>query len=56
MKNSSSCETAEPMDTDYIELSLEGLEETKVAINGIGSLISSSCIPSLCSAGLLEFA
>merc|ERR550539_629572 len=37
-----------PTDTDYVELSLSGLEEAKTAINQIGSVVSSSCIPSLC--------
>ena len=40
-----------PADTDYIELSLEGLEEAKTTINGIGNIVSSSCIPSECVAG-----
>ena len=40
-----------PADTDYVELSLTGLEEAKTAISQIGNLISSSCIPSRCLAG-----
>ena len=40
-----------PTDTDYVELSLAGLEEAKTAINQIGSLVSSSCIPSQSLAG-----
>ena len=45
------CESATPADTDYIELSLTGLEEAKTAINSVGSLVSSSCIPAMCQAG-----
>ena len=56
MKNSSNCEASSPVDTDYVELSWEGLEEAKDGINSIGTLTSSSCIPSLSSAGLLGLA
>ena len=52
LKNSSNCEASVPVDTDYVELSLEGFDEVKDSINSIGTLISSSCIPSLSSAGL----
>ena len=55
LKNSSTCEASLPIDTDYIELTWEGLEEVKENINSIGALISSSCIPSLsCAGSLLE--
>jgi hypothetical protein len=53
LKNNSNCEASIPIDTDYVELSLEGLDEAKETINSIGALISSSCIPSLSSAGLV---
>ena len=52
MKNSSDCEASVPIDTDYVELSLDGFDEVKESINSIGTVISSSCIPSLSSAGL----
>jgi len=51
LKNTPSFEAAVPIDSDYIELSWERLEDAKDSINSIGSLISSSCIPSLSSAG-----
>ena len=53
LKNGSNCEASVPIDTDYVELSMEGFDEAKDTINSIGTLISSSCIPSLSSAGLL---
>ena len=56
LKNTPSFEAAVPIDSDYIELSWERLEDAKDSINSIGSLISSSCIPSLSSAGLLQIA
>ena len=55
LKNSSNCEASLPIDTDYVELSWDGLDTAKETINSIGTLISSSCIPSLSSAGLLGF-
>ena len=51
MKAVQDCDSVLPVDTDYVELSLTGLEEAKSAISQIGDLISSSCIPSLCIAG-----
>ena len=54
LKNTSTCEECLPVDTDYVELSWDGLEEAKETINSIGGLISSSCIPTLSSAGLLR--
>jgi len=51
LKNSSNCEASLPIDTDYVELSWDGLDAAKETINSIGTLISSSCIPSLSSAG-----
>ena len=51
MKGLQDCDSVLPIDTDYVELSLTGLEEAKSAITQIGNLISSSCIPSLCLAG-----
>ena len=53
LKNSSNFEASLPIDTDYVELSLEGFDEAKDTINSIGTVISSSCIPSLSSAGLV---
>ena len=51
LKNSSTCEASLPIDTDYIELTWDGLDEVKDNISSIGALISSSCIPSLSCAG-----
>jgi len=39
-----------PADTDHVELSWEGLQTARSAITAVGGLISSSCIPSLCTA------
>jgi len=51
LKSSADCQASVPIDTDYIELSWDGFDEAKEAINNIGNLTSSSCIPLMCSAG-----
>lgn len=40
-----------PSDTDYVELTLSGLEEVRTAISQVGSLVSSSALPAMCRAG-----
>ena len=51
LKTIQQIESRTPADTDYIELSLAGLEDAKTVINQIGNIVSSSCIPSQCLAG-----
>jgi hypothetical protein len=53
LKNTYNVEASLPIDTDYVELSLEGFDEAKDTINSIGTVIGSSCIPSLSFAGLV---
>ena len=40
-----------PVETDYVALAWEALEELKEVAGTVGEVITSSCIPSLSSAG-----
>ena len=38
-----------PVDNPHVELGWEGLDSAKAAVTTLGSLTTSSCIPSLCT-------
>ena len=51
LENTSTWKTPIPVETDYIALAWDALKELKELAGSVGEVITSSCIPTLSSAG-----